>query len=226
MPAKKQKKMGEKRTCPECENKFTWREKHSHHQMFCSVECSAKQKKEGSGRPAIFDLSQPLIEDPKFKKLLEAFKMDCTVEEACTYADIKKGTFYDYISKNPEFSEEIESARQWPVLLARKTILNAIMKGSREASQFYLERKRRNEFATKEIIETPQPISKSENGEIDLSKLSDQQLDQWETLLEAAKSQSTVVEATNTETKTKQNERVVKKNTKRKKNTVTAEIVS
>ncbi len=42
------------------------------------------------------------------QKLKEAFKMDCTVLEACCYANIIKSSYYDWISKNKEFLDEIE----------------------------------------------------------------------------------------------------------------------
>ncbi|MGL4759006.1 MAG: hypothetical protein ACRCXZ_06720, partial [Patescibacteria group bacterium] len=63
MPAKKQRKMGEKRTCPECKKNFTWREKKSKHNTYCSIECAAKQAKQNSGRPLIIQFDESILED-------------------------------------------------------------------------------------------------------------------------------------------------------------------
>lgn len=44
------------------------------------------------------------------RKLLEAFKLDVSVEEACLYARISKDTYYRKLKEDEEFSDEVERA--------------------------------------------------------------------------------------------------------------------
>lgn len=90
---------------------------------------------------------------PKFtqatiKKLEEAFALDATVGEACYYADISCATYYIWIEKNPELLEKFNRLREKPVLIARQTVVKALQTDSDIALK-YLERKKRNEFATR-----------------------------------------------------------------------------
>ena len=77
-------------------------------------------------------------------KLEQAFAIDATVEEACSYADIARNTFYVYLEKNPEFKDRIDELRQRPILKARQTITRALDDANHAFR--YLEKKRRKEF--------------------------------------------------------------------------------
>jgi predicted DNA-binding protein YlxM (UPF0122 family) len=79
------------------------------------------------------------------KKLEEAFAMDCSIEEACFYAGISRQTYYTWIKDNPELLDRFEELKQEPFLKARKTILDNL--DQPEHAKWYMERKRKNEFA-------------------------------------------------------------------------------
>lgn len=78
-------------------------------------------------------------------KLEQAFAIDATVEEACSYAEIGRNTFYEYLKKNPEFQDRIDDLRQRPILKARQTIAKALENPVH--AQWYIERKRKKEFS-------------------------------------------------------------------------------
>lgn len=65
------------------------------------------------------------------KILVDAFKIDCTVEEACAYAWVSKVAFYDKINSDENFAYEIDCARKFPWWKA-KNILFTSMESDRE----------------------------------------------------------------------------------------------
>jgi hypothetical protein len=77
--------------------------------------------------------------------LEQAFSWDSTVDEACAHAGISRNTFYEYLKKNPEYEDKVDTLRQHPTLLARETVIKAIKTDANHAFK-YLERKRRKEF--------------------------------------------------------------------------------
>ncbi len=83
--------------------------------------------------------------DEVVRKLIEAFKLDVTVEEACLYADISKDAFYRKLNEDEGFSDEIGRARQYATMAARLSIIKALPNDPHLALK-YLERKRREEF--------------------------------------------------------------------------------
>ena len=85
-------------------------------------------------------------------KLREAFLMGCSDQEACLNADINPDTLYEYQKKNPEFTEQKEAYKSNPVLLARKTVVNALEKDPHLAMK-YLERKKKDEFSLRQNLD-------------------------------------------------------------------------
>ncbi len=83
-------------------------------------------------------------------KLEQAFAIGATDLEACFYANISKSTLYNYQKTNPEFLERKNELKQKPVLAARKVIVDAIDKDDREMAKWYIQRKRKGEFSTRE----------------------------------------------------------------------------
>lgn len=77
-------------------------------------------------------------------KLEQAFAIDATVEEACSYADISRDSFYDYLKKEPKFSDRIAELRQRPILKARQTVVKSL--DNPQHAQWYLTRKKKKEF--------------------------------------------------------------------------------
>ena len=94
-------------------------------------------------------------------KIIEAFKLDVTVEEACTYANISKDTYYRRIKEDEEFSDEMERARMYASMVARQTVIREIQQDGDLALK-YLERKRKAEFS---------PRSEHQVGDLNLEEI-------------------------------------------------------
>ena len=92
------------------------------------------------------------------QKLQEAFKIWSSVEEACCYADISRSTYYDWISKNKEFSDKIELSKKYLTLKSRMVIANSLEKWDIKTAMWYLERKRKDEFSINSIVDTEDNI--------------------------------------------------------------------
>ena len=101
----------------------------------------AKKQVNLGGRPTV--MTSDVI-----AKLEQAFAIDATVVEACSYAEISRDAFYDYLKKEPTFSDRIEDLRNRPILKARQTIVKNLEQP--EGAKWYLERKRKNEFAQRQ----------------------------------------------------------------------------
>ena len=106
-----------------------------------------KEKKNQVGRPRA-------ITPEKLEKLEEAFKLGCTNREACFYADVAESTFYDFLKEYPEFSDKISMWKDYEKIQARYVVHKALEKGDRDIAKWYLERKAKDEFSTKQEIDT------------------------------------------------------------------------
>jgi len=95
------------------------------------------------GRPTVFTPEAIL-------KLEQAFAIDATVTEACSYADVSLNAFYEHLKTHPEFQERIDRLRDKPILKARQTIVQGL--DDPENSKWYLERKRKKEFSTRQEL--------------------------------------------------------------------------
>ena len=93
------------------------------------------------------------LNDDTIQKLKEAFKLDCTVLEACYYADISKSAYYDWIWENKEFMDEIMVSKKYLELKSRQIIASSIEIWDVKTAMWYLERKRRKEFSINYIVE-------------------------------------------------------------------------
>lgn len=100
-------------------------------------------KKSPLGRPTVFT-------DEVLQKLEQAFSLDCTDEEACVYADIAPSSLYNYQNSHPEFLERKKLLKQKLVLKARSVISKNLQENDRDTAKWYLERKRKDEFSTKQ----------------------------------------------------------------------------
>lgn len=99
------------------------------------------------GRPTVF--TPELV-----TKLEQAFAIDASVEEACSYAEISRNAFYEYLKRNPQFNDRINDLRQRPVLLARQTAIKKIPESYQNAID-YLKRKRKTEFSERTELSGP-----------------------------------------------------------------------
>jgi mevalonate kinase len=104
----------------------------------------AKKKVNKGGRPTV--MTPEVI-----GKLEQAFAIDASVEEACSFADISRDAFYDYLKKDPKYSDRIAALREKPILKARNTVVAKIGDSYANAMD-YLSRKRKSEFATRSEI--------------------------------------------------------------------------
>ena len=86
-------------------------------------------------------------------KLEQAFGIGCTDTEACLFADISVDVLYRYQNANPKFSERKAALKETPVLQARTTVVEHLQADAGSA-KWYLERKRKDEFAPNQKIET------------------------------------------------------------------------
>jgi len=97
------------------------------------------------------------------KKLImleQAFRIDATDEEACSFADITPDQLYYYQREiNPTFQLEKALWKKQPTLKARQEVVNGI-KGNPELALKYLERKVKDEFSLRKEIsgEDGEPI--------------------------------------------------------------------
>lgn len=109
---------------------------------------SKKRKKKKDNRNQV---GRPrAIGEEELRKLEEAFKLGCTNREACFYANVKESTFYDYLKEYPEYSEKIDIWKSYEKIKARMVVHKALDKGDKEMAKWYLERKAKDEFSTKQ----------------------------------------------------------------------------
>ncbi len=97
------------------------------------------------------------------QKLEDAFMRGMTDREACIYANIATSTLYNYCNENPDFSERKETLKQNPTLKARLNVVEAIEQGNVGLSLWWLERKARDEFSTKQTIDADIAVKRLED---------------------------------------------------------------
>ena len=97
------------------------------------------------GRPTV-------MTDEVVAKLEYGFMKGLNVTECCHYADISRSAFYDYIEIHPEFTDRMEELKSNPSTRAKLNVVEAIEKGDTDLSKWWLERKNKEEFSTKQEI--------------------------------------------------------------------------
>lgn len=111
------------------------------------------KKKSNAGRPTV-------MTEETLKKLTFAFSKGLSDEEASLFAEITPQTLYNYCHANPEFFERKELLKNKPKMQAKLNISENIENGDVDTSKWYLERKAKNEFSTKQetAIEGAVPV--------------------------------------------------------------------
>ena len=112
--------------------------------------------KNKGGRPTV-------MTDAVVSKLEYGFMKGLNVTECCHYADISRTAFYDYLDKNPAFTDRMEELRSSPSTKAKLNIVEAIEAGDPGLSVWWLERRNKDEFSTK------QEIAADVKGDIEIS---------------------------------------------------------
>lgn len=82
----------------------------------------------------------------KVGKLIDAFKLDCSINEACVYAGITSDQWLYFVEKHPDFYRVKELISELPTLRARQEVVIGLA-NDKEFALKYLERKRKNEFS-------------------------------------------------------------------------------
>ena len=85
-------------------------------------------------------------------KLEMLFAKGLTDREACLIADISPSSLYDYCLEHPDFAEQKELLKDKPKIAAKLNIAEAIEAKDIDMSKWYLERKAKDEFSTKQEI--------------------------------------------------------------------------
>ena len=97
------------------------------------------------GRPNV-------ITENALRKLEEAFSVGATDLEACFLVNISKTSLYEYQKKNLEFMERKEALKSMLKYRAKVNISKEIEKGNLETSKWYLERKAKEEFSSRQDL--------------------------------------------------------------------------
>ena len=85
-------------------------------------------------------------------KLEQAFSMGCTDEEACLFADISRMSLQRYQEAHPSFRDRKALLKQKLVLKARSVIAEALNRKDENTAKWYLERKAKKEFSTRQEV--------------------------------------------------------------------------
>jgi hypothetical protein len=88
-----------------------------------------------------------LMTEETLKKLEDAFLVGASDKEACFIAGISATTLYNYQLAHPEYVERKEALKDMPKFKARKNIVEKINSGDVPTSQWYAERKAKDEFS-------------------------------------------------------------------------------
>lgn len=100
-------------------------------------------------------------------KLEDAFMKGHSDEEACLIAEIDPSTLYRYCEKYPNFASKKEVLKKNVTLLARRNIYEKIKEGDVELSKWYLERRAKDEFSPKQIIDNADLVELERNRRLD-----------------------------------------------------------
>lgn len=113
-----------------------------------------KKKRKKVGRPPKSKGGRPTkFTNETLEKLEYAFSIGCTDLEACLYADINPASLYNWQKDNKEFLDRKNMLKESPVLMARKNVAEGLQKGDIDLSTWYLEKKKSDEFNTKNKTE-------------------------------------------------------------------------
>lgn len=94
------------------------------------------------------------------QKLKEAFKIGCTDQEACSYANISTSTYYSWTQNNNEFLDEMGLAKRYLEYKSRAVIANSLEKWDVKTAMWYLERKNKKAFNVQYLNITPERENK------------------------------------------------------------------
>ncbi len=111
----------------------------------CNKKLKPAAQKKKVGRPVV-------VTENVVRKLEQAFCLDLSDAEACIFAGIGESTLYDFQKKNPEFSERKQLLKNHLSMQAKLVIASQINKGDEKIAQWWLERRRKNDYSTKQEL--------------------------------------------------------------------------
>lgn len=107
------------------------------------------------GRPSIY--SDEIVE-----KLASIFRIGGTIEQAVSYAQIDKVTYYNWMEKHPNFSTKMEQARTYADIVAKNIVVDSMIRDKDlTTAKWWLEKrefKQVQQTNTQVNIQAPQPI--------------------------------------------------------------------
>lgn len=105
----------------------------------------SEAEKKGPGAPTVF--TETVVRD-----LVSSFQDGLNVTQACWQSGIGRTTYYDEYNSNPEFADKMDRARDFASMNARKVIVNDIKRGDQSAAKWWLERRNKDEFSTRQEV--------------------------------------------------------------------------
>lgn len=143
-------KLRRRKTCLVCRKALTPMQRRRGGK-FCSVQHSRKWSRE-NGNPAGSNAGAPTLRDDPgiVAKLIQAYQRGLNHSEAAMVAGVDRTTVADWIAKDEEFARKIERARTFPTRRAKEVVVESINNGDTKNARWWLERKARREFATRQ----------------------------------------------------------------------------
>lgn len=106
------------------------------------------------------DVGRPTVmTEETLQKLRDAFSIGATDIEACFCAEISPGTLYNYQEEHPEYLATKIALKEMVKYQARKNVANKIKGEDIDTSKWYLERKAREEFSTRQETDEKSQIT-------------------------------------------------------------------
>lgn len=102
-------------------------------------------------------MARPTKKNIDVVRLLEqSLQNGFTIGKACQLAGITRDTYYHWLEEDPEFSYKMTIAQNFALEVARQNVVNAIIVDKDiNTSKWYLERKARSEFSTRQELSVP-----------------------------------------------------------------------
>lgn len=107
----------------------------------------------GRGRPTKLDFET-------VQKIVDIFRIDGTVEEACSQAEISTSTFYNFYNQNFDFLDKnwvkksfkttIDKAREFPFIVAKRTLVQHAHSDPKIAIEFL--KRRHKDYKDKQEV--------------------------------------------------------------------------
>lgn len=120
------------------------------------------------GRPTVFDEST-------LNKLEYGFAHGLTDSQACLYAGISPASLYNYQNAHPEYLERKEQLKNSITMRAKLNVADKINDGDIAQSNWWLERKAKDEFSTR---------TENINANVNLTDLPDEEKDKIKSIID------------------------------------------